>query len=142
MSTNARKRAKRDLIRLEFEEVYWRSVELPSPEQVALKPIGTAYAFKQRLFMQPTPWCIIWVKVAPNVWLRGNEQPGPAEALADLNQKLAQKPPPEDFEWRSDDRTLAMAELPINVRADGDAPHVGLTEGTARVQGTHIPGNR
>lgn len=135
-----KKKGKKDKIRLELGDASWTKVAKPRADAAAKKPVGTVYYWKQLLFGQPQPWCIAWVKAAPNIWLKGMGRPGPAEAIADLQGTIDKRRPPADWEWLKDDRSVVIEALASHgVTADGSAPHVGLHEGAITIHGTEVP---
>ena len=96
---------------LDLSATAWKKAKSPDQAALAAKPVGTAYQYRRRYFAQQQPFYCVYVKVAPNVWYYAMARAGIAEAYAEIIKTANKSQPPRDYEWKKDDRYMAIEQL-------------------------------
>lgn len=107
----------------------------PTKALVAKARIGTAYWFKKTFARSNQPLVCLYVKVEEGTerpWRKRSGGTEVAQTLARLQEVFDSKKKPEDYEWMSDDFTVAWDCKEDAFDEESPSP-VGLLEGIIQV---------
>ncbi len=135
-AAKAKKAPKKAKITLDASRSKWTKLaKPPTKAQVEKKPIGTAYWFKKTFAMANKPLVCLYVKVekgTEDTWRYRSGGTEVSETIGRLQELLDRKKPPEDYEWKKSDFSVAWDCKEDAFDKDNPSP-VGLREGVIQV---------